>query len=73
MRAYDPAAMPNTKVLHPDLHYAEDVYDCASGADALVLVTDWNAVSDARPAAARGADGGEDHRSTCGTSTSRRK
>ncbi len=40
--AYDPAAMENTKSVLPDVAYAEDVYECAAGADALVLVTDWN-------------------------------
>ncbi|RZK87926.1 MAG: UDP-glucose 6-dehydrogenase, partial [Methylobacterium sp.] len=27
----------------PDIAYAEDPYSCAEGADALVLVTEWNA------------------------------
>jgi UDPglucose 6-dehydrogenase len=43
VRAFDPAAMPNTRALHPDLHYARDAYDCAEGADFLVLATEWNA------------------------------
>ncbi len=42
VRAFDPAAMPATKAVHPDLHYARDAYDCASGADFLVLATEWN-------------------------------
>jgi UDPglucose 6-dehydrogenase len=40
--AYDPAAMENTKAVLPDVHYADDVYECTAGADALVLATDWN-------------------------------
>ena len=40
--AYDPAAMENTKAVLPGIDYAEDVYACAAGADALVLATDWN-------------------------------
>ena len=42
VRAFDPAAMPNARALHPDLHYARDAYDCAAGADFLVLATEWN-------------------------------
>ncbi|MFN7988058.1 MAG: UDP-glucose/GDP-mannose dehydrogenase family protein [Thermoanaerobaculia bacterium] len=40
--AYDPAAMENTKAVLPDVTYADDVYECTAGADALVLATDWN-------------------------------
>ena len=43
VRAFDPAAMANTQVLHPDLTYARDAYDCAEGADFLVIATEWNA------------------------------
>jgi UDPglucose 6-dehydrogenase len=43
VRAFDPAAMPNARAVHPDLHYARDAYDCAAGADFLVLATEWNA------------------------------
>jgi UDPglucose 6-dehydrogenase len=42
VRAFDPAAMPNARAVHPDVHYAKDAYDCASGADFLVLATEWN-------------------------------
>lgn len=42
VRAFDPAAMENAKAVHPDVHYARDAYDCASGADFLVLATEWN-------------------------------
>jgi UDPglucose 6-dehydrogenase len=40
--AYDPAAMENARKEMPDLDLAEDVESCVSGADALVLATDWN-------------------------------
>ncbi len=43
VRAFDPAAMPPTRALYPDLHFATDAYDCAAGADFLVLATEWNA------------------------------
>ncbi len=43
IRAFDPAAMPNTRALHPDITYARDAYDCADGADLLVIATEWNA------------------------------
>jgi UDPglucose 6-dehydrogenase len=42
VRAFDPAAMENAQALHPDLHYARDAYECAEGADFLVLATEWN-------------------------------
>ena len=43
IRAFDPAAMPNARAAYPDLEYARDAYDCAAGADFLVLATEWNA------------------------------
>ena len=42
VRAYDPAAMENSKRLLPDVEYRKDAYELADGADALVLVTEWN-------------------------------
>ncbi|MGH9364733.1 MAG: UDP binding domain-containing protein, partial [Thermoanaerobaculia bacterium] len=35
-------AMDNTKAVFPQLTYAKDAYDCASGADFVVLATEWN-------------------------------
>ncbi|MFK5598814.1 UDP-glucose dehydrogenase family protein [Methylobacterium sp. HMF5984] len=43
VRAYDPEGMEQARPLLPDIAYAEDPYSCAEGADALVLVTEWNA------------------------------
>ncbi len=40
--AYDPAAIENAKRELEGLACASDPYECAEGADGLVLVTDWN-------------------------------
>jgi UDPglucose 6-dehydrogenase len=42
VRAFDPAAMENARVVFPRLAYARDAYDCAAGADFVVLATEWN-------------------------------
>jgi UDPglucose 6-dehydrogenase len=42
VRAYDPAAMDVARRLLPEVEYAKDAYGVARGADALVLVTEWN-------------------------------
>jgi UDPglucose 6-dehydrogenase len=42
VRAYDPAASERARVLVPDIEYMKDAYEVAVGADALVLVTEWN-------------------------------
>jgi len=42
VRAYDPAGMPEAKAkLGDKVYFASDPYDAATGADALVLVTEW--------------------------------
>ena len=41
VRAYDPVGMPHAKELLPDVTYCDGPYSCAEGADALVLVTEW--------------------------------
>ncbi len=41
--AYDPEGMEAARALMPDITYATDPYGCAEGADALVIVTEWNA------------------------------
>ena len=43
IRAYDPEGMEAAKTFLSGVDYAADVYDAASGADALVLITEWNA------------------------------
>jgi UDPglucose 6-dehydrogenase len=42
VRAYDPAAMEGARVSLPAVEYAKDAYAVAAGADALVVVTEWN-------------------------------
>ena len=43
VRAYDPEGMEQVQPLLDGIGYAEDAYACAEGADALVIVTEWNA------------------------------
>ncbi|SEH25507.1 UDP-glucose dehydrogenase [Methylobacterium sp. 275MFSha3.1] len=43
IRAYDPEGMEQARPLLPGVAFAEDAYHCAEGADALVLVTEWDA------------------------------
>ena len=43
VRAFDPVAMHNAKKILPDgVEYCSDSYDAVTGADALVIVTEWN-------------------------------
>lgn len=46
IRVYDPAAMENARdLIFTDLkglYYANDEYECAQGADAVVIVTEWH-------------------------------
>ncbi len=42
VRGYDPAAMERARMLLPDVEYTADAYELAAGADALVVVTEWN-------------------------------
>lgn len=42
VRAYDPIAMANTRKIFPQIEYCENAYDSVKGADALVIVTEWN-------------------------------
>ncbi|MCX8189849.1 MAG: UDP-glucose/GDP-mannose dehydrogenase family protein [Candidatus Diapherotrites archaeon] len=41
IRAYDPAAMKNTKPLFPDIRYCKNAYDATKGADAIIIITEW--------------------------------
>ena len=41
VRAYDPAGMEQAKQVLPGVTYCENPYACAKGADALVIVTEW--------------------------------
>jgi UDPglucose 6-dehydrogenase len=42
IRAYDPAGMDEARKLLPGITLCENAYDAATGADALVLMTEWN-------------------------------
>jgi UDPglucose 6-dehydrogenase len=42
VRAFDPVAMEEAKHYIKGLDYAEDEYDAIKGADALVIITEWN-------------------------------
>lgn len=42
IRAYDPESMQEAKKLLPDLACAEDAYDAIEGADAMVIITEWD-------------------------------
>ena len=42
VRAYDPAAVERSRTLLPHVEYLRDPYEVAAGADAVVLVTEWN-------------------------------
>jgi UDPglucose 6-dehydrogenase len=41
VRAYDPTAMEQAKGLIGNVTFCKDAYDCAEGAAALVIVTEW--------------------------------
>jgi UDPglucose 6-dehydrogenase len=42
VRAYDPQAMANARKLLPDVLLCENAYEVCEGADALVVLTEWN-------------------------------
>lgn len=43
VKAYDPIAMDDAKGIFKDtIRYAKDPYECMKGADAVVIVTEWN-------------------------------
>jgi UDPglucose 6-dehydrogenase len=43
VRAFDPEGIAEAKKLMPELEYCTDPYEAMDGADALILVTEWNA------------------------------
>ncbi|MCU6455854.1 UDP-glucose/GDP-mannose dehydrogenase family protein [Sphingomonas sp. A2-49] len=43
VRAYDPEGVDAARRMMPDLTYCADAYDAATGADAVVIVTEWDA------------------------------
>ena len=42
VRGYDPAAMERMQAIVPDMEYSKDPYELAAGADALIVITEWN-------------------------------
>lgn len=44
IRAHDPQGMANARALLDDVEFFDDAYDCAAGADIVVLMTDWKAL-----------------------------
>ena len=42
VRAYDPEGMHEAKKMMEDITYCTDAYDAVSGADAVVILTEWN-------------------------------
>ena len=42
IRAFDPEGMDEARKLMPELDYCGDAYEAMEGADALVLITEWN-------------------------------
>ncbi len=48
---YDPAAMDNAKVLHPQLGYRDSALEAAKGADLVLHLTEWAEFREMAPAA----------------------
>lgn len=42
VRAYDPVAIPNARQLLENVTFCDNAYEAAEGADALVIVTEWD-------------------------------
>lgn len=42
VKAYDPISIENTRKIFPQIEYGANAYEVAQGADALVIVTEWN-------------------------------
>ena len=42
IQTYDPIAIDNCKKIYPKLKYFTNPYDAANGADAIVIITEWN-------------------------------
>ena len=40
--AFDPVGMEESKRVLDNIHYAQDMYEVAKDADALVIITEWN-------------------------------
>lgn len=54
IRAYDPVAMERARAVMPSVELCADPYQAARGADAVVLVTDWDELKALDPVRLRG-------------------
>ncbi|GEP11612.1 UDP-glucose dehydrogenase family protein [Methylobacterium gnaphalii] len=43
IRAYDPVGMDRAREVLDDVEYCRDAYDCVTGAEAVAIVTEWDA------------------------------
>ena len=74
VRAYDPVGMEQAQeACCPTSTYCDDPYDCAQGADALVIVTEWEQFRALDLDAAEERDGAAGRWSICATSTGPRR
>ena len=46
VHAHDPVAIPEARLVRPNLRYHNDPYDAIVGADALLILTDWSEYAD---------------------------
>ena len=69
VRAYDPEGMEQAQGVLTDVEYAQDPYACARGADALVIVTEWDMFRALDLGRAQGGPRGRRCWSICATST----
>ena len=44
VRAYDPVAIENMRIIFPDLLYSQSPYGAATGADAVMIITEWDQI-----------------------------
>ncbi len=42
IKAYDPVAIENMRKLFPDIIYVQSIYEAVSGADAIIIMTEWD-------------------------------
>lgn len=42
IQAYDPQSMEKSKIILKDINYCSSPYDAAKGADALIIITEWD-------------------------------
>lgn len=44
IRAHDPVGMENASRILSDVEFCDDAYECARGADAVVVITEWDSI-----------------------------